>query len=211
MEKASRYYSSNRPEVAELVPENIKTILDIGCGMGFFLKSINERTRVETWGVEMMKELEIQATENVDHFIPGKIEDVVSSIPDHYFDCITMNDVLEHLVEPTEVLKLLKSKLSDTGIMVASIPNVRYISNLRRLLIQKDWKYCEIGILDSTHLRFFTQKSMKRMFEDAGYEVLYQKGLNKDRSLKTTIFNLMTCCFFDDARYVRFANVVKNK
>lgn len=209
MKSSSSYYCSDRPEVAELIPDNIKNVLDIGCGMGFFLKSLQERTEAETWGVEMVKELESKARENVDHFIQGKIEEVMEAIPDHYFDCITMNDVIEHLVEPSDTLKQLRSKLKPNGILVASIPNVRYISNLRRLLIQKDWKYCESGILDSTHLRFFTRKSMKRMFEEAGYKVLYQKGLNKDKSLKTTLFNWITCFFFEDARFVRFANVVK--
>ena len=211
MEKNIIYYTSVRPEIVSLVPENIKTVLDIGCGEGGFLKAVKNKTKAETWGVEMMSELEDVAKANTDHFLSGKIEDVLTDLPDNYFDCITLNDVLEHLIEPTDVLKLIKPKLSPKGVLIASIPNVRFVSNLRRLLIQKDWQYCESGILDSTHLRFFTQKSMKRMFEDAGYEVLYQKGLNKDKSLKFRIMNVLTCYFFNDARYVRFANVTKRK
>lgn len=209
MDKSISYYENQRPEIVSLIPKNIRTILDIGCGEGIFLKNIKDLTRAETWGVEMVAELEEKIRENADHCLIGKAEDIIGALPDNYFDCITLNDVLEHLLEPTELLRLIKPKLSTNGVVVASIPNVRFFTNLRALVIDKDWKYNDHGILDSTHFRFFTKISMKRMFEEAGYEVVLQKGLSKLTSPKTKLFNILTCSFFEDTRYMQYANVAK--
>ena len=101
-----------------MVPCNIKTILDIGCGQDAFLKLVKEQTGAETWGIEMVTEVAEKAKEKADKILAGKIEEVLSSIPNNYFDCITFNDVLEHLFEPTEVLKMIRPKLSKNGIII---------------------------------------------------------------------------------------------
>jgi 2-polyprenyl-3-methyl-5-hydroxy-6-metoxy-1,4-benzoquinol methylase len=198
------YYGNNREEVAILLPLEIKSILDIGCGQGAFLKLIKDKTGAETWGVEMMPTLSETAKKNVDNLLIGKIEDLLDLIPNNYFDCITFNDVLEHVLEPTEVLRLIKPKLRIDGVIIASIPNVRYISNLYELLIKKDWEYKDSGILDSTHFRFFTQKSMKRMFENAGYKLLKQDGINATASWKFKFLNFISIGFFSDTKYTQF-------
>ena len=165
---------------------------------------IKEQIGAETWGAEMVPEIGEIAKIKVDHILIGKIEEVIDSLPDSYFDCITFNDVLEHLLEPSAVLKLVKSKLSSNGIIIASIPNVRYISNLSELLLKKDWEYKDAGILDNTHFRFFTKKSMKRMFEHSGYKLLTQEGINGTNSLKFKFLNFFTIGFFSDAKYSQF-------
>lgn len=209
MKQTANYYSLNRPEVAAFVPENINTILDIGCGKGAFLQLIKEQTGAETWGVELVPEIAEKAKEYVDNILIGKVEDVIHLIPDGYFDCISFNDVLEHLLEPTEVLRMVKPKLSEKGVVIASIPNVRYFFNLYELLIKKDWEYKDAGILDSTHFRFFTQKSMRRMFENAGYNLIKQQGINENTTLKFRLFNIFTFRFFNDTKYAQFACTAK--
>ncbi len=209
MKEKTNYYSYIRPEIVFFVPQNIRTIIDIGCGQGTFLKSVKEKTRAETWGVEVINEIANRAKNQADKIILGRIEDTLDSIPDDYFDCITFNDVLEHLLEPSDVLKMIKPKLSDKGIIIASIPNVRYYSNLYELLIKKDWKYKDAGILDSTHLRFFTKKSMKRLFEEAGYNLIMQEGINKTHSKKFQLFNLFTVGVFNDTKYEQFVCIAK--
>lgn len=204
MKEITNYYSNIRPEVAGFVPKNIKTILDIGCGQGVFLKLVKAQTGAETWGVEVQTEVAEKAKDHIDKILTGKVEDVLGSIPNAYFDCITFNDVLEHLLEPAEVLKMIRPKLSENGIIIASIPNVRFFRNLYELLIKKDWEYKDAGILDSTHFRFFTQKSMKRMFENAGYKLVKQEGINKITSWKFQLFNLLTLGVFNDSKYLQF-------
>lgn len=204
MKIITNYYSQSRPEIADLVPKNIRTILDIGSGQGAFLKLVKEQTGAETWGIEVVIEVAEKAKDHIDKILTGKVEDVLNSIPDAYFDCLTFNDVLEHLLEPTEVLKMLAPKLTKNGIIIASIPNVRYFLNLYELLIKKDWEYKDAGILDSTHLRFFTQKSMKRMFEEAGYKLIKQVGVNKTISWKFQLFDILTIGIFNDTKYLQY-------
>jgi 2-polyprenyl-3-methyl-5-hydroxy-6-metoxy-1,4-benzoquinol methylase len=209
MKETADYYSYTRPEIAAFVPKNIKTILDVGCGEGAFLKLIKEQTGAETWGIEVAFEVAEKAKGHIDKIVTGKVEDVLNSIPNAYFNCITFNDVLEHLLEPTEVLKMIRPKLSENGIVIASIPNVRYFRNLYNLLVKKDWEYTDAGILDSTHFRFFTQKSMKRMFEDAGYNLIKQVGVNKIIWRKFQLFNLLTLLIFNDTKYFQFCCIAK--
>lgn len=209
MIETSNYYAQSRPEIARFIPSNIKAILDIGCGHGAFLILVKEKTGAETWGIEVVQEIAEEAKKNIDHVVAGKIEEVINSIPDQYFDCITFNDVLEHLIEPKEVLKMIRHKLSEEGIIVASIPNVRYFFNLRDLLIYKDWQYADSGILDATHLRFFTQKSMKRMFEEAGFEIIKQVGINRIISWKFRLFHWFTLGIFNDTKYLQFLCIAK--
>ncbi len=210
MGKTLTYYGYSRSELLEFVPPDSKKILDIGCGEGLFIKAIKEITKVETWGLELMPEIAEKAKLNVDKLLIGRVEDLQNSIPDSYFDCIFFNDVLEHLLEPTDVLKMVKSKLSKEGIIIASIPNVRYLPNLYELIIKRDWEYKESGILDSTHLRFFTQISMKRMFENAGYKLIRQQGINSFLNpIKFYLFNLLTFKIFSDSKYMQFVCIAK--
>jgi SAM-dependent methyltransferase len=197
----SKYYSEERPEIVAHVPLNIKTILDIGCSQGTFLKSVKEHTGAETWGIEFIAEAAEQAK--------FQVEDVIPSLPDGYFDIITLNDVLEHLTEPSEILKIIKTKLSGKGIIIASIPSVRYFSNLFELIVKKDWEYKDDGILDSTHLRFYTKKSMKRIFEKADYVVIKQSGINKIPSWKFKLFQLLTLGIFNDTKYLQYVCIAK--
>lgn len=201
---AINYYGNHRPDVAVHVPPTTKTILDIGCGNGAFLKWIKDKTGAETWGIELVDEIAERAKEQADNILNGKVEEVLHLVPDGYFDCITFNDVLEHLLAPDEVLRMVKPKLSEKGIIIASIPNVRYFSNLHEIIIKKDWEYKDSGILDSTHFRFFTQKSMKKMFEKTGYSLKGQFGINKLNSWKFKILNLFTLGFINDTKYLQF-------
>ena len=209
MKQAANYYKFTRPEVAAFVPKSIKTILDIGCGEGAFLHSIKEQIGAETWGVELVPEVAEKAKRQVENVLIGKIEDVLNLIPDGYFDCITFNDVLEHLLEPANVLNMVKTKLSRNGVIIASIPNVRYFFNLYELLVKKDWEYKDAGILDSTHYRFFTQKSMLRMFELAGYNVINQTGINEIKLWKFRFLNFLFNGYFTDTKYLQFVCVGK--
>lgn len=209
MKETEDYYSQNRQDVACLIEDNIQKILDIGCGEGYFLKNIKETRGSETWGIELDPEIGERAKKNVDHVLIGSVESTLSQIPDNYFDCISFNDVLEHLYNPQDVLTLIAPKLLSSGFIIASIPNVRYFHNLKELLISKDWEYKDSGILDSTHVRFFTKRSMKRMFEKAGYRVVKMEGINALDSWKFKIFNALTFGYFDDSKYFRFVCIVK--
>ena len=92
-------------------------------------------------------------------------------LPMREFDCIVFNDVLEHLVDPWAALRETRDRVSVGGSVVASMPNVRHRHVVRELVLRGRWDYAERGVLDKTHLRFFTRSSMLELFADTGYRI----------------------------------------
>ena len=211
LKKTNKYYTDSRPEMIDFVPIGAKRVLDIGCGEGLFLLSLKKRSNVEAWGVEINHDIAEKAKTSIDKIIEGDISNIVNDLPESYFDCIVLNDVLEHMVNPYVVLEKIKTKLSTNGVIVCSIPNVRHIRVLRDLLFKKQWKYEESGILDKTHLRFFTKKSILDMFDSLNYEVLKIEGINGTELWKFFPVNVLTLGLFADSRYIQFACVAKPK
>ena len=194
----------------ELLPENIKTVLDVGCGNGAMAFELKEKYNLEVWGVEFMqKEAEI-ANDKLDHVINDTIENGIEELPDNYFDVIYFNDVLEHLINPNKILESIKSKLSPNGKIISSIPNVRYHKVFQQYLFRKDWKYEGLGVMDFTHLRFFTSKSIERMYIEAGYEIVLHQGINKTKSIMPYFYNFLFLFSAKDMFYLQFATIVKN-
>lgn len=205
----NKYYSFERHEVAKEVPLSIKTILDIGCGRGNFLKLIKTQIGAETWGLEKVSGLLENSGNHIDHVLIGRVEDIIGTVPDTYFDCITLNDLLEHLLEPNLLLNQIKSKLSREGIIIASIPNFLFFDNLYELIIKNDWEYKDAGILDKTHLRFFTKKSAIRMFKEAGYIISKYRGINPKKTWKYRLFTFLTFGFFKETKYLQFVFIAR--
>ncbi|MBN2420135.1 MAG: class I SAM-dependent methyltransferase [Deltaproteobacteria bacterium] len=158
-------YDHEREDLIALVPENAKTILDIGCSRGAMGKRIKGLRECRITGIETDPVLAAGARECLDEVIPGSIENTVPMGP---FDCIVCGDVLEHLADPWGTLKDLKSILSRDGVIVASVPNVQHWSIVKDLL-EGNWEYIPAGLLCSGHLRFFTRGSLVRMFREAGF------------------------------------------
>ena len=166
----NKYFEFSRPEVQALVDPNSKTILDVGCASGIFASQLKEKLGAEVWGIEPVEDVGIKAKKVIDKVLTGRVEDNIHQLPDKYFDSIIFSDVLEHLVDPYMIIDLVKDKLSKNGEIIASIPNVRHWSVLKELLEGK-WEYQDAGILDRTHLRFFTKSSIIEMFQNSGYKV----------------------------------------
>ena len=91
-------------------------------------------------------------------------ESVKISYEKQSFDYIIMGDVLEHLIDPMSTLKKLKPYLKKEGSFLLTVPNIRYWKTLIDLVLKDEWEYKDWGILDFTHLRFFTKKSLFRLF-----------------------------------------------
>ena len=114
---------------------------------------------------------------------------------------------LEHLVDPYLVLEQIKSKLKKQGRIISSIPNVRYHNTFMKVLFQKDWKYEDYGVMDRTHLRFFTGKSIRRMYEEAGFRVEKNHGINRSKSLKVYLYNILFLFTALDIMYPQYVTV----
>jgi hypothetical protein len=105
----------------------------------------------------------------------------------------------------------LKEKLKKEGVMISSIPNIRYFRNLFDYFFNKNWDYTDSGIMDKTHVRFFTYRSIKKMFESNGYEIIKSVGINPTKSIRPFIWNLFFLGSFWDIRFLQFATIAKVK
>lgn len=192
------------------IPKTARRILDVGCGEGYFGRLVKEKTNAEVWGIELVPVAADVAQQKLDQVLCGDVLEQLERLRGQQFDCIIFNDVLEHLVDPYHVLLAIKRLFTVNGVVVCSIPNVRYFRNLFNLAVRGQWRYTEDGILDKTHLRFFTKKSIIEMFESLGYRIRVLEGINPTPSWKVALLNLVTFGFFADTRYLRFACVAES-
>ena len=207
--KKGKYYINQRTEMLDFYPLNSKTVLDVGCGQGNFAKQIKDAYKTEAWGIEYMKSHAVEAEKILDKVFAGECEKFIDDLPDNYFDVIYFNDVLEHLNDPYTVLKKMKNKLTEKGKIISSIPNIRYHSALKMLVLDKEWHYQDSGVMDHTHLRFFTKNSIKRMYENLRFKVITHQGINKTKSIKPYLYNLFLLFTASDIFYVQYATVVE--
>lgn len=203
------YFSNERKEMIPFIPLECKTILEIGCSEGEFGRLLKLDRAVEIWGVEKEKTAAKHARENLDSFLLGDFYEVEEQLPQNHFDCVIFNDVIEHFLDPWKLLSKVTPLLISGGYVVCSIPNVLYVGNLQELLFKKDWEYKSSGILDVTHYRFYTKKSMIRLFESSGFNIVECQGINPTRSLKVKLFSWLTFGFFNDIKYLEFAIVAR--
>jgi len=198
-----------RPEIAGLVPDGAKKILDVGCSTGDVGFLIKDRIKCEVFGIEIDSEKASQASSKLDKVITGDIEAMDPGLDKGYFDCIIFADVLEHLRAPLKTVKKYSYYLKDDGIFIISLPNVRHIKVLFDTIVLGEWKYEPFGIMDETHLRFFTLKSSRRMIEEAGLEPILKKRIF---SLKgSRIINFLTLGIFKNFLTAQYVFVAAKK
>jgi len=153
-------YIGPRQDIVNLIPGEVRKVLDVGCSTGVLGESIKRKNGAEVTGIEVDNDMANVAKEKLDRVVVGDIENI--SLRDYfspnYFDCIIFADVLEHLREGWKVLAKSVNLLSENGIIIASVPNVRHYSTIFSLIFRGIWPYRERGIHDQTHLRFFTLK-----------------------------------------------------
>jgi 2-polyprenyl-3-methyl-5-hydroxy-6-metoxy-1,4-benzoquinol methylase/glycosyltransferase involved in cell wall biosynthesis len=144
-------------------------ILEVGCSTGYFGAALKELGHT-VLGVEMDQTSAELAKKYLDEVHCCTIEAYFEKNPDQLFDVITFGDVLEHLTDTEAILLLAREHLLPSGRLIASIPNVTHAS-IRCMMLQGDWTYSDLGILDKTHLRFFTKQSVLQLFKACGYSI----------------------------------------
>jgi SAM-dependent methyltransferase len=179
------YFGHVRPEMHQFIPDRRRAVLDIGCGEGRFAASIVGVE--ELWGVEPDRKSAATAATIMHRVHNGLYDDVESELPNHYFDIVICNDVIEHLTDHDAFLRRIKQKIAPGGVLVGSVPNVRYFKNLFDTLVLKDWDYKDEGILDRTHLRYFTIKSLSRSLRSSGYNIDLIRPINANIRIRSTI------------------------
>jgi len=151
-------------------------VLDLGCGEGFFAERLarNDNRIVGADLIEAPK----RATK-LEQYIRADLvrglAEVFPQLGSRKFDRVLLQDIVEHVPQPDRLLKDCHQVLRPRGELLVSVPNIANIT-VRLGLLCGRFEYAERGILDRTHLRFFTRKSARRALEEAGYEILEEKA-----------------------------------
>lgn len=207
----NNYYTSSRYEMLTYVPINCKTILEIGCGEGNFSKLCKDKTGAYTIGIEYNQDVGEIARTKIDHVLIGDANEEIKNLANKSIDLVIFNDVLEHITYPDVLLNELRPKMNDKGLLLASIPNFRYISNLKHILWDKDFKYDKAGgIRDYTHMRFFTKKSIENFLIENNLEILEINGINRSiNPILTFLIPLIKVSNNYDILFLQFAIMAK--
>jgi O-antigen biosynthesis protein len=201
--KAHRLLRAPAREVIEAIPEGCAVVLDVGCGKGTLGRWLKEQPGVTTvYGAELFPAAGEEARRWLDDVVVGNIEHVVLPFPEGTVDCIICADVLEHTADPWAVVAKLKKLLKPDGCIVASIPNVGFHRNIRKML-RGQWTYAQEGLLDKTHLRFFTLETITELFASNGLTI--ERVFKKvDAGWNVRILNALTFGYLKNTLYLHY-------
>jgi 2-polyprenyl-3-methyl-5-hydroxy-6-metoxy-1,4-benzoquinol methylase len=148
--------------------------LDVGCGYGYLGEQLLKLGYSEIWGVEPAETAASAAEGRLTRVLraPFPCDEVASGAP---FDLIVFADTLEHLVDPWAALARSRDLMSDSGQLLVSVPNVSHFSVVTKQLKGR-WTYTDQGLLDRTHLRFFTPATIRRAVELAGFTCVAERS-----------------------------------
>ncbi|MEG6570381.1 glycosyltransferase [Thermoanaerobacterium thermosaccharolyticum] len=194
------YYFFKRPEILNKIPLKARNILDVGCGAGALGLELKNRKDVNVVGIELNSDIAAIAKNVLDDVIVGDIESLAFDYPEKYFDTIILADVLEHLRDPWSTLTKMKRYLKDDGIFIVSIPNINHISIILKLL-GGNFEYEDAGLLDKTHLRFFTKNTILQTFRECNLEILNIESV----VLNNDYFNNIARIFSDIAKQMNIS------
>lgn len=164
------YYFEPRPDIQALVAAPGKRVLDVGCAAGELGLALKQAGAREVVGIEASPAAAALAQEKLDRVIVGDAQAADWPLAESSFDYIIFADVLEHLADPWSALAAFSRYLQADGRIIASLPNLRFYSIIARLIFNR-WGYRESGILDQTHLRFFTLPTIRELFARAGLRI----------------------------------------
>lgn len=170
--KNAEYFTAARCSFVDFLPSNSTgRLLEVGCGNGNTASYALAQGKCG-WccGIELCPEPAAEARTKLNRVIIGDIEELPLDLPPNSFDVLLLSEVLEHLRDPASVLKKLRVLMRPGAVVVAGSPNVCHYSVLL-MLLRGEWTYQREGILDETHLRWFSPSSFSRLFETSGYVV----------------------------------------
>ncbi|MDA8117519.1 MAG: class I SAM-dependent methyltransferase [Actinomycetota bacterium] len=182
------YYQSSRPELVELVPFSAKRVLELGCGEGRTGAAIKLRQGAAVTGVELEPAVAQIASQLLDDVRQADLDSFEFPWEDASFDCIVAADVLEHLRDPWRVLREAHRLLARYGVIIVGIPNAGSVEIISAL-IQGRFDYEDAGLLDRTHLRFFTRATFTEALVDAGFVLARAKSIFAAPSMEQGLGN----------------------
>jgi 2-polyprenyl-3-methyl-5-hydroxy-6-metoxy-1,4-benzoquinol methylase len=189
-QRPAMYGSYARDDAIALLDPPLGRVLDVGCAGGANAPLLRERGATELVGIEIDEALAAEASRRYDEVVTASVE---AELPwqKASFDTILCYDVLEHLYDPWSVLRRLRTLLRPEGRMQASIPNARNFRVWLPLVLEGRFHYEPAGLLDVTHIRFFSRRDAVELFERTGYHVAAVQYLPADRG-KSRLAEILT-------------------
>lgn len=170
----SKYSDNMPPDLKDAIGwmydyiEPNKVFMDFGCSTGYFGSLIKEAKTNKVYGVEISPDIR-EARKVLDGVYSFDLDgDWPEEVYERKYDYLFFGDVIEHLKDPGLALKKCKKLLKPNGLIFISTPNIAHVS-IRLQLMGGNFDYEPMGILDNTHLKYFTRKSLKALVEEAGY------------------------------------------
>lgn len=158
-----------------LIPEKSK-VLDVGCGSGYLGKVMQEELGCTVTGVELDNSAGHKAQRYLNHVIIGNIEDPVTLNQIEQrgpYNIIFASAVFEHLVDPSFVIQKLSQVIAKNGFFIITLPNIAHYT-VRFSLLTGHFDYTDSGILDRTHLHFYTQETARALFKNNGLTIVHE-------------------------------------
>mgnify|MGYP001285314665 CR=1 FL=1 len=192
-DKEAGYYLHARREILPYLPPVSGKVFEVGCGNGETLALLKHENRCN-WagGVELFPAAAVKAREKADLVLEGNIENCEIPLDEGSVDLMLCLDVLEHLVDPWSVLLRLNRFVKPGGSLICTLPNVRHLKVLLPLVVSGTWNYSDYGILDRTHLRFFTRRTAVSLVESAGFQVVDVGSTGLEEGSKAYYLNLLS-------------------
>lgn len=192
------YFNFSRPGLVQMIKGSPQSVLEIGCATGLVLsycKKVLGSQKVV--GVELNEEAAsiAMARSEIDTVIVGDIEQIQTCLQEESFDCLIASHVLEHLADPWVAVQNLSRYVRPGGQILIGLPNARHVNLTIPLLLQGHFQYTSAGILDRTHLRFFTRDSMIELVEQADLRL---DEIAPDYGKRSARYNYLTLGLLSD-------------
>lgn len=181
-DKTRDYFAGARHDIVALLPtDRESSILEIGCGSGGTARAVRAAGKAGRYvGIELFAEAAEAARDCLDTLIVGDVERIDLSAAGTGFDALIMSEVVEHFSDPWATIARLAPLLRPGAAVFASSPNVAHWQVIRDLLRGR-FDYADAGVMDRTHLRWFTPAGYRALFEGAGFTVDVVRPISNPR------------------------------
>ena len=169
------YYTIIRNNLLNLIEKDLGNCLEIGCGTGENLVYLKKKGAQKVTGIELRADVAAKAKlkKEIDFIFNIDFLDNCADVEGAKYNTVVLSHVLEHFPNPDIVLaKVSKIITPEDGTLLIAVPNIRHLSVLVGLILHGDFDYKDSGIMDYTHLKFFTKKSIQKVLIKNGFEVI---------------------------------------